>query len=658
MKPTSVFLHALLSFLLLPLQAEARKSNVVPPVPLTEAGEAHLEEYTAKLENLRADIVKALPEISEAKMSAYQKAREAEVAAAAQLDTARKGHAEITEWKRHINDFNVKWIPLAEGRLKEAKEALRGAKSPEERTAAEAAVAKAEKGVLKEEGGLADRHKKLEAAIKKYPNVEQVLKSAEIALPKAETVSMAAVKDLGLAGVLRSDELDAKLAACHIMFHATPRGLAAYAQQGAGQKRLIDDMLANGPLLIEMAIADGANQAKYGEAMEILGQIQEYQGQSKVAPALETLALAIALELAVPRELRPAVGDTQSSEFVDPLKRYIAYEKAFLGGKLDPGFDDLTAWDMRMVVNGEEPDHIAEWGREMLANYRPDHILTEDERWRYVDLVRTDIRYGSQDNKFDRDDLQFFQNILKNGGICGRRAFIGRFILRAFGVPVTGRPQPGHAALAHWTSDGWVVCLGADWGKGSTHTPYKDDLDFLATTQARALGETYKMVARGQWIGSVFGEARSYGFLTDKDGISFWNAIALYAQRELIDSSDAATLAAVGEDIGEANQTKEKVEILKLELGEKDREVAVAPDGTITIPAAATSNLKESTDKVIFMPSNLGGLQMHYSRMRDPQALEYTVEVPEAGKYELTAKVVTPSWKQNLMIHTDGAADP
>ena len=158
-----------------------------------------------------AEIVKALPKISEAKMSSYQKAREAEVAAAAELFTARKGHAEITEWKRHIKDYNEKWIPIAEGRLKEAKEALKEAKSSEEKASAEAAVAEAEKGVLKEEGGLANRHKRLEAALEKYPNVEGVLKKAEIALPKAEAACMAAVKSLGLAGVLQSDELDAKL---------------------------------------------------------------------------------------------------------------------------------------------------------------------------------------------------------------------------------------------------------------------------------------------------------------------------------------------------------------------------------------------------------------------------------------------------------------
>ena len=98
--------------------------------------------------------------------------------------------------------------------------------------------------------------------------------------------------------------------------------------------------------------------------------------------------------------------------------------------------------------------------------------------------MRTDIRYGSQDNKHDEQDLQFFQNILKNGGVCGRRAFYGRFMLRAFGIPTTARPQRGHAALVHWTPDGWVPCLGAGWGSGWTQTRYGKDLDFLANAGA------------------------------------------------------------------------------------------------------------------------------------------------------------------------------
>jgi hypothetical protein len=88
---------------------------------------------------------------------------------------------------------------------------------------------------------------------------------------------------------------------------------------------------------------------------------------------------------------------------VDPVKRYLHFEKAYLDGELDPGFKNLTAWEYRNVVNGDEPDAMLAWGREMLRNYRPDHIATADYRWRYVAAVKTEVKYGSGDTKNDKD---------------------------------------------------------------------------------------------------------------------------------------------------------------------------------------------------------------------------------------------------------------
>jgi hypothetical protein len=45
----------------------------------------------------------------------------------------------------------------------------------------------------------------------------------------------------------------------------------------------------------------------------------------------------------------------------------------------------------------------------------------------------------------------------------GPRAWFGRFMCKAFGIPTWGVRQPGHAAMSHWTSKGWLICLGAAW---------------------------------------------------------------------------------------------------------------------------------------------------------------------------------------------------
>ena len=77
--------------------------------------------------------------------------------------------------------------------------------------------------------------------------------------------------------------------------------------------------------------------------------------------------------------------------------------------------------------------------------------------------------------------------------------------------------------------------------------------------------------------------------------------------------------------------------------------------GVITIPAAATSKPTQSTGKIIFMDSFLGGKQLHYGRDAGNQTFEYEIDAPTAGKYALTAKVVTPSWKQHLVIAVNGS---
>jgi hypothetical protein len=372
---------------------------------------------------------------------------------------------------------------------------------------------------------------------------------------------------------------------------------------------------------------------------------------------LHELALAVALEHAVPKKQANPAAATDARLTVDPVVRYQEFAKAYEAGELDPAFTSFTAWDLRFVVDGDEPEGGLAWGREMLRNYRPDHVTNPNYSWRYVEAVRTDVMYGSQDQKFDRPDLFSYQNMIMNGGVCGRRAFFGRYILRSFGIPTTARPQKGHAALVHWTPKGWVVNLGAGWGAGTTKTRYQKDLDFLATTQARANITSYMEVKRAQWIGDVMGEKPVYGLL-GKDVPGFWYGVSLYRQQQIIKDARAVVLAAVGESLGEANETGEKEVVKAARIDDADRKITVAGDGTITIPAVATSTPKNSTAKIRFMPSHLGGMQLHYGRTGGPEDFEYTFDAPAAGDYTLTARVVTTSPNQHLLVAANGASTP
>ena len=125
--------------------------------------------------------------------------------------------------------------------------------------------------------------------------------------------------------------------------------------------------------------------------------------------------------------------------------------------------------------------------------------------------------------------LQFFQNILMNGGVCGRRAFFGRFILRAFGIPTTARPQPGHAALVHWTPDGWVICLGGRLGQrlgqwDATGRRLPGEHAGAGSRQAVHAGQACPVDRRRP------GRAANLRLCTPATP-AFWNGVALYTQR-------------------------------------------------------------------------------------------------------------------------------
>lgn len=634
----------------------ARKPAPAPVKPLSEKGQKLEALYAKQLDALKTELTKALPKIDEAKKAEYLKAYEAEKASEAAKNAAHKAFGAINRGRGAVGHAKGKWIGGADKGIADTQAKLKVAKTDEERKTLQEQLAKWQKNREDGVAALKERQAKLDAALADEPRLVKERDAAEEAYAKAQAATLKAVAELGVDKCLSSDKLDPKLAAYIILLESTPRGLAEFVEEGRSEAKLIKNLLKDDDLMIQMVIADGATGGKYGQAMKIYTEIQKKSKKAKDG-VLQRLALAIALEHAVPRPQRSAVGDTKAPKFVDPVKRYLNYEKAYLADELDPGFKDLRVWDYRMVVDGEEPDETAAWGREMLRNYRPDHISNPDYRWRYVASVRSDIRYGSQFNKFDNPDQQFFQNILMNGGVCGRRAFFGRFILRSFGVPTTARPQPGHAALTHWTPEGWVVCLGAGWGIGHTKGRYNKDRDFLANTQARENDKAFMQVKRAQWIGDVLGEKQIFGLFSGNP--DFWYGVSLYRQRAIIEEAKAVALAAVGTDIGEANETKEKIVIEEVGLTDEDKAIVVANNGTITVPAVACTKPTASTGKILFMDSNLGGKQLHYSRTGgSAEAVEYTIDAPKAGKYAVSARIVTPTGDQHLLISVNGAKEP
>ena len=484
----------------------------------------------------------------------------------------------------------------------------------------------------------------------------KALKAAQEALAKAKADAQAPVKAM-LAAVenfLASGKADAQLMRCAILTNATPRGLADIAQQGNEQAALVEKLLADTALMKQMLEAGGAQNGKYGQAMQIYSAIQKASPKAKDG-LFQRLALGVSLEHAVPIVQSNPQAQTNAPTTVDPVKRYLHYEKAYLDGELDPAFKNFSVWEYRMIVQCDAPDTMLAWGREMLRNYRPDYIYTPDGGWRYSKIVKSDVLYGSQDVKNDLPELQKYQNIIKNGGVCGRRAFFARFLLCSFGNPTWGVTQHAHAAVGRWTPKGWVTNLGASfqWSWWDKDEAPRSGTDFLLETQARAVPQDYLKVLRSQWISDVLGE-QDYN---DRKGVAggFWSALAHYQAQAIAAATKAVALAPVGQDVAEASESKTKDKVDQAQLSEADQKTVVGRDGVITIPAVLCSK----SAGIIAMKSFAGGMQLHCVRdLKSEQKFECTFDAPQAGKYALAAQVVTVQSDQKLLLKPNDAKEP
>jgi len=646
--------------------ARGRKAETA--VELTATGTKLEAKYTAMMNSLKTDITKELPTISDTKKTALLAALKAEAGPAKEVRAKAKEIGKIRGREGTLRNLQeqIKYAPAmvaaAEARLKRAlalpdndegkapelKIAQSKVKSrKKEADALPGRIEKAKVADAQMEKNLADGAKAYQAAVKAHTQV------------KAKTLKI--VDKLNLDRVIASDKLDGKLAKYTILSEATPNDLAQFAQQGSTQKQLIEKLLSDTPLMIQMLVADGPFWEKYGRAMEIYTAIQKASPRAKEG-LFQRLALATALVHAVPMIQGDAPIVKEKSMYVDPVKRYLSYEKWFLDGKLDPTFKNHSVWNLKMVVDEGTPNEIFAWGRDMMCSYRPDLVPADGNTTRYVDVVDAEITYSSKGVKNDKPEMHQQQNILANGGICGRRAGFGRFILRSFGVPTVARPEPGHATLAHWSPDGWKTRLGGQWGGRARIGRYGRDLNFLTNTQARENTAEYINVKRAQWIGDLKGEQSIYGRIIPKQKnntpeLGCWHAAALTEQQRIIDGLDS------GKSLAAKN-----IEAVSppIKIPAADRKIKIDGQGVITIPAVACSDPTSSTKQlfkgrfregIVFMKSPIDGMQLYLSRYCTPSdTFEYTFDAPQAGTYQMSARVITPAPDQTLLVSANGTS--
>jgi hypothetical protein len=206
--------------------------------------------------------------------------------------------------------------------------------------------------------------------------------------------------------------------------------------------------------------------------------------------------------------------------------------------------------------------------------------------------------------------------------------------------------------LSHWTPKGWLVNLGA----GYPHSWWDKDeaplsgSDFLLETQARAHAQDYLKVLRAQWISRILGEQAYNG----RKGVAggFWSSMAHFQAQGIATSTKAVDLGPLGQELGEANESKENEKLAQEKATEADRKIVIGKDGVITIPSGL---LTKPAGRFSSMKSFLGGLQVHAT---GGFKAEYAVDVPRAGKYALSVRVATVQEGQKFLFQANDAKEP
>ena len=659
-----------------------------PVLVLTDAGKSLEAKYAAAQAALKTELEKVIPKLDEAKIAAWMDAIKAE-------ESSEKDHAakakELAKWQgaeanlRKLEEqlkYGPQTIEDAQAELTRAR--ARGEEDPERMKLlqnAESFLKSRQGDIDRLNAGIVKAKQEVEEAKVKLPEALKATEIAKQAHDKALDNTWKAMDAIGLNSFLSSGALDLKLTQYMILKDATPTILAEFAQQSPENAKLIEELLTDKGLMLQMLVNDGASGGRYGQAMKIYTDIQKASPKAKDG-IFQRLAMACSLVHATPivkrdrptgadgLEASDAEGADGNSKFIDPVQRYLSFEKWYEAGELHKGFKNLSVWNLRRVVDCTDPDEMMVWARQMLHTLRPDCIPSDDDTLVFVEVVDKEIAYGSGGLVNDLLDKHFMQNILANGGICGRRGFFGRFILQSFGVPSTERVEPGHSTITLWHPSGWQTRLGGNFGKsnrgfyskmGGGGGNYGADVNFVASSQAREEETAFLKVKRAEWIAALMGELWKPGLITysgkttgptpPKPGTvvipSTWSDISLHEQRRIIAQRETAQTKAVAK--AEPSATGK---------------ASVDASGVITIPSAATSSPTQNkrslykggqSDLIVFLNNKAGETLLHLSRYaKEGDSFEYTFDAPKAGKYQLVADLATPKPNQKLVATANG----
>ena len=449
-------------------------------------------------------------------------------------------------------------------------------------------------------------------------------------------------------GTLTELDLEMSLLRTAILTRATAKGLAKFSNESDLNGQLVETLMNSKKIMKEMMIHGGARENQFGHSMKLYTQIMANVPKDRFQKVNKKLAMAAALEFATPQT------EFDTSVQIDALERFQHYEKAHRKGELDPAFSHFKTWEYRLAINSDAPNAQLQWGRDMLMNFAPHIVSIYDEKWRYCYQVKSDVGYRAP--KWTSSP-RTYQQVLSGGGREGPRAWYGRYICQAFGIPVWGVKQEKNVALSRWTPKGWELILAnpPDWS--TCHHNDRPGTDFFEEVQARSAvseQEYYEKVILLECLADACKEK----IKKPEDSMfvhpsRVWRSLAL-CQRQIF--SKLATEECY-------QRTGPSVVVTKLDkyLEELDPNAPPLPfevekRGGVIIPAGSFQE-SSGPKHVKAVPSFGGGTQLHLldAEAEVQYALPSNISFQEDKGYMLTATVCTVHMEQPLLhLEVDG----
>jgi len=453
------------------------------------------------------------------------------------------------------------------------------------------------------------------------------------------------ISEVGVTTLLKDSTVNAALAQRQLITKFGADTLATFAKASPDNAKFLGWLLHHTKameLLLEAATPTGL-KAREENTWTLPGDTLTLW--RKLAAADPDAVDGIYLKLAMATALLPPgkvnIGAGGASTPADPLVRYQYFKQAYQNKELAASFDKLSVWDYTKVVSSGASDEDLTWGREMINTFRPDLCATE----MMVDLTSAVWRRNSP------VPYTNMKTVLQGGGKCGPRSSFAVFICHAWGIPAIGVAQPAHACVAWRGIDGvWRVGYGKGWA--ASRLDGLTGPDFVEGSLARSQVARFSQVEHLRWLAAALASHEQTTAV-----LAVGQKIAKEMPATTVDLNASLKPEEANADTG--------VEAAKPGApgGKKDTSTT-QPTGPIkpvkgVLHVNAGSYIKQEGQAMFGGPSiilqdcHTGGKQIYFPQQLASCWTEYAIEVPAAGKYELTMKVAAINDGQMLQVGSD-----